>query len=198
MEVFRWLRFLCFCWQENIYFSSLPSKPTISLQPLTPQSSSMMDRCHSALNPGKNAHKHQPHGCYLSCGWASLWCDCALAQRPTHIAITQMLFYCRLLSCCSSTSSFTHKHTLPTLFSSFSLYFCIFISLFSTQFNFSISQWGAEALSAVWSDLPSSLRQSSWGGARGEPRKSCPMCGEQFPLDCDQDPSRSSPHPLRQ
>ncbi len=143
----------------------------------------MMDRSHSALNPGENAHKHNLtsvtyHVVELRCG------DCALAQRPTHIAFTQMLFYCRLLSCCSSTSSFTHKHTL---FFSFSLYFCIFIGLFSPSL-ISPSRSGEQKRCPLCEVIfPPHYDQSKFEEHVESHWKICPLCGEQFHLDCDQE-----------
>lgn len=104
----------------------------ISLQPLTLQNSSMMDRYRSALNPGKNAHTHTHTNLtavthHVVALW--LWCEIrALAQWPTHIAFTQMLFYCRLLSCWSSTNLFTNKHIIPSfiLIQFFKLLFCVY------------------------------------------------------------------------
>ncbi len=77
--------------------------------------------------------------------------------------------------------------------------FLYFYWPFLTQFNFSISQWGAEALSAVWSDLSSSLRPVQVWGARGEPLEDLPLVRRTVPSRLRPGALREArPHPLRQ
>ncbi len=155
----------------------------------------MMDRFHSALNPGENAHKHQPHGCYLSCGWASLWWLCISSTAHPHRLHTDAVLLPFTLLLLQHQLIHTQTHFVFLIQPLFLYFYWPFL----TQFNFSISQWGAEALSAVWSDLPSALRPVQVWGARGEPLEDLPLVRRTVPSRLRPGALREArPHPLRQ
>lgn len=155
----------------------------ISLQPLTLQNSSMMDRYRSALNPGKNAHTHthKPHGCYPSCGCALVvvWNTCVSSMAHPHRLHTDavLLPFTLLLV----QHQLIHKQTHHTKFYPHSVFQAFVLCLFSL--SCSGEQKRCPLCEVIF---PPHYDQSKFEEHVESHWKICPMCSEQFPLDCDQ------------